>query len=575
MTLAEKSHEEKGPEHQARRLALLSEIAAGLLLHERPEELLEKLFEKISAELGLEVYFNFLVHSSGEHLVMGSYAGIPEDVAGTLQRVEFGQAVCGMVALERAGKVVESVQDRSDEMTSLIRTLGITAYSCHPLMAWGQLLGTLSFGTRLRERFEPDELELMQTACDLVAAAIERARLISELVERGRDAEEAWAAAEAANRTKDKFLATLSHELRTPLTPVLLSAQALAADRRLPAELRPVVERMRRNVEFEARLIDDLLDLTRIARGKIQLHSEVVDVHGLIEHAVEICGAELESKKIRLRQELRARESWVWGDPARLEQILWNVLSNAIKFSHEGGEIVLRTVNEPEGCLDIQVTDAGIGIAPEALRGIFDAFEQGGAQITRHFGGLGLGLAISKALAELHGGSIRADSPGRDQGATFTLRLKTVPQPGEETLAGHRQGTAPPSGLHVLLVEDHADTAEAVAEFLSMAGHRVTLARSLKEALSQAQAVHGIDLVISDLGLPDGSGIDLMPELRGRYGLKGIALSGYGMEEDLQRSLEAGFEMHLTKPIAPQTLADALSKVAGGGNQGPAGGSPM
>ena len=551
------------------RLALLSDAAARLLLHERPRELLRDLFDEISSQLGLEVYFNFLVHPSGEYLVLDSFAGIPEGSALSLERLDFGQAVCGRVARDQQGRVVESVQGRRDEMTSLIRSFGIQAYFCHPLIARGRFLGTLSFGTRRRARFEPDELELMRTVGDQVAVALERSRLMAELTRRSREAEEARAAAEAANRTKDEFLATLSHELRTPLTPVLLTVHALQADPRLPADLRPELERMRRNIDLEARLIDDLLDLTRIACGKLEIQPEVADVHGLLEHVVAISGGGGADKGIRPRLELCAKESRVWGDPARLEQIFWNLLSNAVKFTDRGGDILVRTDNDAAGCLAVRVIDTGVGIDPETLSRIFNAFEQGGAQVTRRFGGLGLGLAISKALTGLHGGSIEAESAGRGRGATFTVRLPTVSGPSASDLARESRLSGPSRSRHILLVEDHADTAEAVADFLRGAGHRVTLARSVREALSRAREAQDgggespIDLVVSDLGLPDGSGLDIMPELKERYGLPGIALSGYGMEEDVRRSREAGFELHITKPVAPQALSEAIARVGG------------
>ena len=216
----------------------------------------------------------------------------------------------------------------------------------------------------------------------------------------------------------------------------------------------------------------------------------------------------------------------------------------------------------------VRVADTGIGIDPAAVPHIFNAFEQGGAHVTRRFGGLGLGLAIGKALAELHGGSIEAKSAGAGSGATFTVRLPTVPRPSVGDPARDARRATPPRATHILLVEDHADTAEAVADFLRGVGHRVTLARSVSEALARARAAQEdgggpLDLLVSDLGLPDGSGLDLMPELKSRYGLQGIALSGFGMEEDIRRSREAGFELHLTKPVAPQALAEAIERVGG------------
>lgn len=187
--------------------------------------------------------------------------------------------------------------------------------------------------------------------------------------------------------------------------------------------------------------------------------------------------------------------------------------------------------------------------------------------MTRRFGGLGLGLAISRTLADLHGGSIQARSEGRGRGTTFTVRLRTLPRPQQAAAAGACRSPESSCRSHILLVEDHADTADALAEILSLEGHQVVVAGTIEEALTRAREAYedgGIDLVISDLGLPDGSGLDLMPQLRSLYGLKGIALSGYGMDEDLQRSREAGFEVHLTKPVSPQRLTEAISRVSAG-----------
>jgi signal transduction histidine kinase/ActR/RegA family two-component response regulator len=557
-------------ERQARRLALLSDVAACLLLHDHPEELLAALFERISDELGLEVYLHFLVSPDGGHLSLSSCTGLPEEQIPALRHLDFGQAVCGTVALEQRPRVVEDVQASTHELHDLIRSLGITAYACHPLLCGGKLLGTLSFGTRRRPRFETDEMYLMRTICDQVATAVERSRLMAELRERSREAQEAREAAEAASRAKDQFLATLSHELRTPLTPLLLTIQALQADGRLPAGLRPDLERMRRNVEREARLIDDLLDLTRIARGKVPLHCEVVDVHALLRQAVDTCAAELPGGQAAVVFQPLARRSSVWADAARLEQVFWNLLSNALKFTGPEGRITVRTSDDPEGFVRVEVCDTGVGIEPSLLPHIFNAFEQGGGHVTRRFGGLGLGLAISKSLVDLHRGNLQAASEGKGRGAVFTVTLPPMEPPAAQAAAGPEPGQAaaePP--LHLLLVEDHADTADALAALLRGRGHRVTLAGSLVAALERADAAQldgepAIDLVVSDLGLPDGSGFDLMRELVRRYGLRGIALSGYGMEDDLQKSEEAGFDTHLTKPISMEALEQAIRQAARG-----------
>ena len=263
-------------------------------------------------------------------------------------------------------------------------------------------------------------------------------------------------------------------------------------------------------------------------------------------------------------------------DPARLMQIFWNLLKNAVKFTPRGGEIWIRSWVDESAALAVAFRDSGRGIAPEVLGQIFDAFEQGGRQVTREFGGLGLGLAISKAIVELHGGTIAAASEGLGRGSLFTVRLPLVaapptpPAPRLQPPAAERGAPAADVPVHLLLVEDHADTANILTRLLRRAGFHVTIARTCAEALAMAAAApHELDgtgqagpiqLVISDLGLPDGTGHELMHELRVKYGLRGLALSGYGMEEDIQRAREAGFVQHLTKPV---DLDDLLSTIRG------------
>jgi two-component system CheB/CheR fusion protein len=381
--------------------------------------------------------------------------------------------------------------------------------------------------------------------------------------------------AEAASRAKDHFLATLSHELRTPLTPVLAVLSGLQENSQIPVDVRPQLAMMRRNVELEARLIDDMLDLTRIARGKLELRREVADLRQVVDHALQTARADLFGKGLRLSLDLAEEDYSVWADTPRLTQVFWNLFSNAVKFTPPGGVITVRAWREggagPQ--LVVEVEDTGIGIEPDVLSGIFDAFQQGELAITRRFGGLGLGLAISKAIVELHGGNLSAMSGGRGHGSKFAVRLpvgdlralreaersspaREVPAPGPEP-------EIPP--LRILLVEDHADTAEAMADLLREMGHEVTVAGSVADGLAAAEGQAGqIDLVLSDLGLPDGTGLDLMSELHDRYGVKGIALSGYGMEEDVRKSLEAGFDRHLTKPVNLQALQTAIQDAARG-----------
>ncbi len=380
---------------------------------------------------------------------------------------------------------------------------------------------------------------------------------------------EAKEAAEAASKAKDRFLAILSHELRTPLTPVLATVSYMETCPNLPSDLRNEVTMIRRNVEMEARLIDDLLDLTRISRGKIELHFEALDAHASLRRALEICQSDIESKQIGISQSLWAEEHHIWADPARIQQVFWNLINNAVKFTPKGGQISLRTRNErltnedgvSKDRLIVEISDTGAGIAPEFLPRIFSAFEQGERTVTRQFGGLGLGLAISRALVRMHKASISAHSDGLGRGSTFTLCCDTVE-------SHHALESPTPLPLHkkseaqqrILLVEDHEDTLRMMQKLLTMFGYRVQTATSVKSARDLADRAT-FDLVISDIGLPDGSGLDVMQHFRARQKAKGIALSGFGMEEDLRRSKDAGFARHLTKPINIQTLQQAIDEV--------------
>ena len=386
--------------------------------------------------------------------------------------------------------------------------------------------------------------------------------MIEEITERKRAEEtllKAKAEAEAANHAKDEFIAVLSHELRTPLTPVLATVSALQEQDDLSVPFRSDMELIRRNVEMESALIDDLLDVTRISRGKIVLQQETVDVHDCLGTALEICGAEITSKRLDIRSEFHAEQHHVCGDPARLRQVFWNLLKNAVKFTPEGGRITLRTQNVGDR-VQIEITDTGIGIGPEVLPIIFNLFEQGERTRTRQFGGLGLGLHIARAVVELHEGRLTAFSEGKNKGATFTVDLATVHS---------QEKAAPPTPvvepqerpLRILLVEDHTDTLQVLTQLLKKWGHTVATAENVRTAQELADEQE-FDLLISDLGLPDGSGLDVMRHLKERSGIPGIALSGYGTEEDIRQSRDAGFAEHLVKPVSVAALRTALRECA-------------
>jgi signal transduction histidine kinase/ActR/RegA family two-component response regulator len=391
------------------------------------------------------------------------------------------------------------------------------------------------------------------TAVALAAGMSERRRAEAAL-------EQQRATVEAANRTKDNFLAMLSHELRTPLTPVLAALDALKAEPQSAADVDATLAMMRRNIELESQLIDDLLDLTRITKDKMQLDVQPVDAHQAVRNVVEMCASEANAKQLRVRSDLQATDFQVMADPAKFQQIIWNLFKNAIKFTGDNGGITISSTNHLPHILTLAVADTGIGIEPEIMERIFNPFEQGERSFQRRFGGLGLGLTISKSLAQAHGASLIAKSEGLNHGATFLLTMKTAELDKiEPPRAAEPQ--APPRALRILLVDDHPDTCAALERLLKLRGHTVTAAHDMRGALAVAGDGDSFDLLISDVGLPDGNGMDLFRVLHRRRPIRGIAISGFGMDADIGKSLEAGFGEHLVKPVKLEKLEAAIARV--------------
>jgi PAS domain S-box-containing protein len=361
-------------------------------------------------------------------------------------------------------------------------------------------------------------------------------------------------AAEAASRAKDDLLAVVSHELRTPLNPVLALASFLQARTDLPAGLRADMETIRRNIEQEARIVDDLLNLTRLSRGKVILHHEAVDVHALMAAVAAQFAAESDAKGVRLRTELRAPAHHAWADPGRLQQALSNLVANAVKFTPRGGEITLRSANDAGGRGDrlrLEVVDSGVGIDPGLLPRLFTPFEQGEKSTTRRYGGLGLGLVIVKGIVDLHGGTVSAHSDGPGRGATVSIELDALRPPAEAASRAPVAAGAPAAGKRLLLVEDHPDTLAVMTRLLRGMGYSVLTAANAGDAIAKVRT-EPFDLLLSDIGLPDGSGLDVMRALRehrGEQHARGVALSGFGHDDDVRRSREAGFAEHLIKPV--------------------------
>ncbi len=366
---------------------------------------------------------------------------------------------------------------------------------------------------------------------------------------------EANKALEAANQAKDQFLAALSHELRTPLTPVLATLTAWEASDELPAPFLADVQMLRRNVELEARLIDDLLDLNRIVKGKLALNLELVDAHELVEAVVTMFRSEINAKQLNVSLNLGASRHYVKGDPARLQQVFGNILNNAAKFTERNGHIAITSSDDTQGRIDLTFKDDGIGMTPEILDRLFQPFEQG-ANITNRYGGLGLGMTISKALVDIHAGVLTAASEGPGCGASFTVTLPSI-QASTMKLPIMIGGTSvkrrDPQGISILLVEDHTDSAEVRGRLLRAKGYVVEICATVAEA-EKIMREQQFNLLLSDIGLPDGTGVDLIRQVRQRSTIPAIALTGFGMDQDITRYKEAGFDAHLTKPVNFQKL---------------------
>jgi signal transduction histidine kinase/HAMP domain-containing protein/CheY-like chemotaxis protein len=517
----------------------------------------------ISAQQGA---FYMMNKSNGESelKLLASYAS--QESNGAKNRFKMGESLVGQAALEKRRILLTDVPRNYAKVSSGLGEFHPTNVVVLPILFEGEVKAVMELSSV--QRFSPAHeafLDQLTESIGIVLNTIEAGTqtenllkqsqsLAAELQKTNLELEEKA----RSNLAKDHFLAMLSHELRTPLTPVLAAALALESEPALPEEIHESLQMIRRNVELEARLIDDLLDLTRIDQGKVQLNFEIVDAHSLLQTAVEICQAEIDRKHLSRSLNLGARKVHMRADPARLQQIFWNLINNAVKFTPSEGKISISTSNDSNGQLRVEIADTGLGIEPESLPKIFDAFEQGGRT---QLGGLGLGLAISKALVEAHKGTITPQSAGRNKGSTFTLVFPTC-EKAEAQIAPAASPRLPErQPMRILLVEDHEDTNRSLTNLLRRRGYHVQSALNFQSAVNLS-ANEQFDVLISDLALPDGNGIDLMQKLYSKQPLLGIALTGFGMEDDIRKSYDAGFKHHLVKPIDLNKLDSLIQEGA-------------
>jgi signal transduction histidine kinase/DNA-binding response OmpR family regulator len=527
--IAELTRTETSLRNLTHRLRLLLRAAALLLSSEQPAQTMGTLFSHIAPHFDLHAYVYMSVEG-GDSMRLVSCGGIEPGAASAITRLD-GSA---------------------DPLAPLMRAHGMRANMFFPLIADGRLLGVLSFATRSRDRFDEQEQGFLRTIAHYVTIASERAALMDELRE--------------TDRRKDEFLATLAHELRNPLAPIrnALHIMRLDADETTIAQAHAMMERQ---LGHMVRLIDDLLDLSRITRGKLELRKEPVDLAAVIANAVETARPLIEAAGHELSVSLATAVGPIEADAVRLAQVVSNLLSNAAKYTDRGGRIVLTT-RRGEREVAISVRDSGIGIPPESLPTVFDMFMQVDRSSDRSQGGLGIGLTLVKNLVEMHGGRVEAKSDGAGKGSEFIVHLPfasaaTTPavaresaSPGKETSGCRR----------VLVADDNADAAFSMAAMLRLMGHDVRIVRNGAHALEEAARFRP-DVALLDIGMPVMNGYEVARRIRReRWGGAVVlaALTGWGQDEDKRRAAEAGFDAHFTKPVDPNDIETLIARLAGG-----------
>ncbi|MBD3884661.1 response regulator [Phormidium tenue FACHB-886] len=560
LDISQRKQAEQALQQHSERLNLLYQTTSDLLSAKQPLELMNQLFNRLSAQMDLHYYYHFQVtDEAGQQLRLMNYSGISKEQAQAFDLIELGQAMCGFVAQERRQIVLNQAEIATHPNAQIIYSMGVSAYAGQPLMVHGRLVGTLSFASRTRSEFTPAEVNLLQAISEQVAIALDRAKLVASLQQQTEDLAQ-------ANQVKDEFLAVLSHELRSPLNPILGWTKLLQTGRFDPQKTKQALDIIERNAKQQTQLIDDLLDISRILRGKLALSEAPVDLVFMVESALETVRLAAEAKGIQISRTFDASIPPVLGDAGRLQQIVLNLLSNAIKFTPIGGRVEVQ-LEQVETEAQIQVKDTGKGIAPDFLPHVFESFRQEDGKTTRKFGGLGLGLAIVRQLTELHGGTVRAESQGEGAGATFTIRLPLLrtqfASVEDTTQTSIESGEVNPlQGIRVLVVDDEADMRDLAVIILEQAGAIVQAAASAAEALTVLDQFQPM-LLVSDIGMPETDGYELIKQVKRRSSKFGkqipaIALTAYAMEQDQQQALAAGFQRHIAKPIEPELLVSEI-----------------
>jgi hypothetical protein len=502
-------------------------------------------------EEGQKIRFAAITHSDpakAAHLATISTDFPPHPTAEMLRVIRTGEA-------ELIDEITDEVLrswSQSDQHFELLKGLKLRSCMTVPLRARERMLGAMKLSTaESGRRLGPRDLALAEDLGRRVAVAIDNSRLYQE--------------AQQANRMKDEFLAVLSHELRTPLTPILGWTRILRNGPQSPERLTYGLDIIERNVKAQMKLIEDLLDVSRIITGKMRLNMRSIELQPVLQNSIDSIRPAADAKQIQLNLKIESERRALYADPERVQQIVWNLLSNAIKFTPKRGEITVRLLNDDSNS-SIEITDSGIGISQKFLPHVFERFQQADSSTTRAFGGLGLGLAIVRHLVELHGGTVQATSPGEGKGATFTVtipshRVAPVDTDGRKLESKRVVRSGKLDGLNVMIVEDEIDTRELLAALFQHQGANVFQAGSASEALQVFESTR-VDLLLSDIGMPGDDGYALISKLRSEvHGatVPAIALTAYARDEDRTRAIAAGYQLHIPKPVDPEALLTSAS----------------
>ncbi|MBD1852572.1 ATP-binding protein [Leptolyngbya sp. FACHB-711] len=549
-------------ETAADRTARLQTVTAALSESLTPEQVAEVIVEQSMATLEATAALVVLVSKDRTELEIVKSVGYAEDLVKSWGRFSINLDV-PLAEAVRTGEPawVESFLDRIaryPHLASIYKRYDFESWMALPLVVEGRSVGGLLLSFMKFRNPSQDDRDFVIALSRQCAQAIFRAQLYE--AERNARAE-----AEQANQVKDEFLAVLSHELRSPLNPILGWTKLLRTQQLSPEKVDQALATVERNAKLQAQLIEDLLDISRMLRGKLSLNIAPVDLAAVIQGAIETVQLAASSKSIQIQTLLQLPKKTLLGDANRLQQVVWNLLSNAVKFTPNQGQITIR-LEDWDRQIQIQVSDNGKGINPDFLPHIFEYFRQADSSTTRQFGGLGLGLAIARQIVELHGGTIQAESPGEGLGATFTVRLPVATVTSESPTAPEPLAqTANLAGLHILVVDDEPDMRNLAEFILLQQGAQVTVASSAAEALlAVSQFVPHV--LLCDIGMPEMDGYALMQQIRARSPEAGgkipaIALTAYAGEYDRRQALAAGFQRHISKPVEPDELVKAIVQV--------------